>query len=107
MSEVDPNEVLKRHTRAHYGDPAVSNEHWVCRKCSSALSDPPKEWPCDAVLLAGKIERLRAVLPKIWDAGFSFACQQSCAGTNDSDKTDYRARDISAILHPETKEKAK
>ncbi len=45
-----------------------------------------------------EIERLRMVLPEVWDAGFSFACQNSCAGVRDNDQTDYRQRDIDAVL---------
>ncbi len=46
--------------------------------------------------------RLRVALLRVWDAGFSFACQNSCAGMRDDDKTDYRQRDIDAILGDES-----
>ena len=45
-----------------------------------------------------EIERLRSALPQVWDAGFSFACQNSCVGVSDDDQTDYRQRGIDAVL---------
>ncbi len=118
MSEVDLDEVRKKHFEIQPQKCSCS-QPWPCQSNEKLLADEierlRKEFYEETETIAAvhdknievfleRIERLREALPKVWDAGFSLACQQSCAGTNDNDKTDYRARDISAALHPETKE---